>query len=351
MACYINGIGTISPQKQFRVQDLLAEPVDHTGERITCVEPDYTQYFDVRQLRRMSRIIRMGMAAGLDALREAGIKVPDGIITGTGYGCLDDTGIFLSKMIENNEHALNPTPFIQSTHNTIGSQLALLLQCQGYNQTYTQRGLSFENALSDALMMIADDPTQRLLAGAADEVTDISHDVLRRFDLYRRSNPGSLSLFDSGGHGTLNGEGAAYFLLSSSANPGAVELRGVQSFYKSSDAELEAGISQFLRAHMTNPDDIDVVFSGKCGDAAADHGIDALLEKHFGTSSHAVFKHLTGEFPGAQAIAMAIACRSIQGGHLPAVVVQRDRQRQPKKILIYNRYLDTYHSLILLSAT
>jgi 3-oxoacyl-(acyl-carrier-protein) synthase len=93
----------------------------------------------------MSKILKMGVASGTLALREAGITAPDGIITGTGYGCLEDTGTFLTKMIEGRETALNPTPFIQSTHNTIGSQIALLLQCQGYNQTYTQRAFSFEN--------------------------------------------------------------------------------------------------------------------------------------------------------------------------------------------------------------
>jgi 3-oxoacyl-(acyl-carrier-protein) synthase len=348
-SCYINGLGAVSPQKQL-TSESLSEAIGYAGERLSCIEPDYASYFDVRQLRRMSRIIRMGMAAGIDALREGGLKVPDGIITGTGYGCLDDTGIFLSKMIENNEHALNPTPFIQSTHNTIGSQLALLLQCQGYNQTYTQRGLSFENALTDAMMMIAEDPTQRLLAGSADEITDISHDILRRFALYRNNNTNSLDLFNTPGPGTLNGEGAAYFLLSGNRTPGSVELKGVQSFYKPSASELEAGISGFVSKY-TNAGDIDVVFTGKCGDAAFDQGIDALVAKLFASSSHAAFKHLTGEFPGAQALAMAIACRSIQAGTLPSVVIQRDVRRQPRLILIYNRYLDTYHSLILLSAT
>lgn len=350
MACYVNGIGAISPQKQFTTEGLLSEPLDYSGERLTCVEPDYAGYFDVRQLRRMSRIIRMGMAAGIDALREGGLKVPDGIITGTGYGCLDDTGAFLSKMIENQETALNPTPFIQSTHNTIGSQLALLLQCQGYNQTYTQRGLSFENGLTDAIMMIADDPTQRLLAGAADETTTVSHDILRRFNLFRRNSASSLNLLKTQAKGTLNGEGAAYFLLSSRREPGAVELQGVQSFYKPSPKELESGIADFLRAHSVQHDDVDVLFTGKCGDASSDTGIEAITAL-FPHSTEAAFKHLTGEFPGAQAIAMAIACRMIQSGTVPSVVVQRNANRKPRQILIYNRYLNTYHSLILLAAS
>ncbi|HTF21170.1 MAG TPA: beta-ketoacyl synthase N-terminal-like domain-containing protein [Chryseolinea sp.] len=351
MSCYVNGIGAISPQKQLTLQGLLAEPVDQAGERLACIEPDYGQYFDVRQLRRMSRIIRMGMAAGMDALREAGLQVPDGIITGTGYGCLEDTGTFLSKMIDNQEQALNPTPFIQSTHNTVGSQLALLLQCQGYNQTYTQRALSFENALTDAIMIIADEPTQRLLTGAADEVTNVSHDILRRFGIFRRDVQSSLNLFNGPATGMLNGEGAAYFLLSSSHQPGSVELKGVQSFYRPTETDLVDGIAAFLNTHACKPDEVDVVFAGTGGHAALDAGLDALIDAQFPLATRAAFKHLIGEFPSASAIAMAIACRTIQSGSVPSVVVQRDARRLPRRILIFNRYFNTYHSLILLASS
>lgn len=350
MPCYINGIGTVSPQGGLHRGEAL-QPIDHTGEKLTCIEPDYAKYFDVRQLRRMSRIIRLGMVAGMEALNEAGLKVPDGIITGTGYGCLDDTGTFLSKMIGNKEQALNPTPFIQSTHNTIGSQLALFLQCQGYNQTYTQRALSFENALIDALMSIAEDPTQRLLTGAADEITDVSHDILRRFRIFRRHSVSSLNLFTAPGQGTLNGEGAAYFLLSGTGGPGAVGLRGVRSFYKPETEELQTSIGRFLTAHECAPDDIDVVLAGKSGHAAFDHGMDEWIGAQLPAATYGAFKHLTGEFPGASAFAMALACRAVQQGQFPPAAILRDQNRVPRNVLIYNRYFSTYHSIILLSAT
>lgn len=351
MSCFVNGVGTVTTQKPLRRDELLVDPVDHKGERMACVEPDYTQYFDVRQLRRMSRIIRMGMAAGMDALREASLEVPDGIITGTGYGCLDDTGIFLAKMIENREQALNPTPFIQSTHNTIGSQLALLLQCQGYNQTYTQRALSFENALTDAWMTLADDPTQRLLTGAADEITTLSHDILRRFNLFRRNSESSLNLFKSPASGTLNGEGAVYFLLSGTPRPGSISLDGVQSFYKTTTSELEQGVAAFLQSHSVSAQEIDVIFSGECGDDDMDATLRPIVAHQFPNATYAVFKHLTGEFPTASAVAMAIACRTIQAARVPEIVIKSDAKRLPRKVLIINRYLNTSHSLILLSAS
>ena len=97
----------------------------------------------------MSRIIRMGVAAAMECLQEADVKKPDAIITGTAYGCLEDTGLFLAKMVENNEEMLTPTAFIQSTHNTVGAQVALMLSCHHYNNTFVHRGFSFESYISN----------------------------------------------------------------------------------------------------------------------------------------------------------------------------------------------------------
>src|SRR5688572_9820518 len=213
MAIYIKGMGNISPQKTWEDDAMLTTPLNYDGDRLTCHEPDYTRYIDPKQLRRMSRIIKMGVAAGSMALKNAGIAVHNGIITVTAYGCLEDTGIYLNKIIENKEHALNPTPFIQSTHNTIGSQIALLIQCQGYNQTYTQVAFSFENSMLDALLELKDAPDQSLLVGGVDEITTISQSIQKRFGIFRAAG-NSRDLFTDDTRGTMNGEGAAYFVLS-----------------------------------------------------------------------------------------------------------------------------------------
>ena len=151
---YIRATGNISPQKTFGHGPLLAEPIEHSGNRLTCVEPDYKDLIDVKLIRRMSRIIRMGVAAASACLQEAKVEVPDAITTGTAYGCMEDTGLFLTKMVEFNEELLTPTAFIQSTHNTIGAQIALMLKCHEYNNAYVHRGFSFESALLDGMMLL-----------------------------------------------------------------------------------------------------------------------------------------------------------------------------------------------------
>jgi len=350
MAVYINGKGNVSPQNTWGDDPFLFSPRDYAGNKLECVQPDYTQFLDVRQLRRMSRILKMGVAAGTLALRQAGVAVPDGIITGTGYGCLEDTGTFLSKMVESNESALNPTPFIQSTHNTIGSQIALLLQCQGYNQTYTQRAFSFENVLLDCILELKDNPKQSILAGGVDEITDISHTIEERFGIYRQDSLSSLELFKSPGKGTLQGEGAAYFVLSGEKqNLCKVSLISVATFYKPGN-HLLTDIEVFLKSNSLEAGDVDLVVTGKSGDSRLDKDADLITSSVFPNSSTVLFKHLCGEFSSASAFALWLGARIIEEQQIPEVVLERNAKRPVKNCLIYNPYFSNYHSLILLRA-
>lgn len=350
MAIYINGMGNISPQKTWDDGAFLQEPLSYHGDRTKCYEPDYTKFIDPKQLRRMSRIIKMGVAAGSMALKEAGLTVPNGIITGTGYGCLEDTGIFLTKMIENKEHALNPTPFIQSTHNTIGSQIALLLQCQGYNQTYTQGAFSFENALLDAMLELKDNPDQSLLVGGVDEITTISHAIQKRFGIFR-NGVNSMELFKAAERGTVNGEGATYFVLSGERSAtDNVCIAAVSTLYKPAKKDLQNEILSFLDRVSHRADDIDFLLVGKSGNEDLDVEVNEVLQDNFSAHSIGLFKHLSGEYPTASAFAMWLGAKIIQQNFAPEAVVFRHNGRPIKRLLIYNPYFGTHHSLILLHA-
>jgi 3-oxoacyl-[acyl-carrier-protein] synthase II len=350
MAIYINGMGNISPQKTWDESAFLSQPLVYQGDRLACHEPDYSKLIDPKQLRRMSRIIKMGVAAGSMALKEAGGTIPHGIITGTAYGCLEDTGIFLHKLIENKEYALNPTPFIQSTHNTIGSQIALLLQCQGYNQTYTQGAFSFENSLLDAVLELQDFPTQSLLVGGVDEITSTSHAIQKRFGIFR-NEINNLELFNQNEKGTLNGEGAAYFVLSGEKKGDyPVCLESVKTLYKPSDIELRKGIDAFLENAGVECSEIDLVLVGKSGDQKFDLKTDEIISDYFSSVSVGVFKHLCGEYPTASAFALWLATKIIQENFIPEAIVVRNTNRPLKRLLIYNPYFGTHHSLILVRA-
>ena len=350
---YIRATGNISPQKTFGHR-LMDEPaVAYTGNRLACIEPDYKEFIDPKLIRRMSRIIRMGVAAAMECLNEAAVKVPDAIVTGTAYGCMEDTNSFLSKMVEFNEELLTPTAFIQSTHNTIGAQIGLMLQCNNYNNAYVHRGFSFESALFDGMMLLKEKEASTVLVGAIDEIINASHTLLGRMGLYKQGPVSNLELFKTNSKGTISGEGASFFMLAS--EPSATDyakLEGSHTFYKPGGIkDIEKQVSAFLEKQSIGIKDIDLVITGKNGDAASDKIYDQLAQTIFSSSDMVNYKHLCGEYPTASAFAFWLAANTIKHGKLPAMLKSENPANKPiKRILIYNNYLNMHHSLFLLSA-
>jgi 3-oxoacyl-(acyl-carrier-protein) synthase len=340
---YIRATGNISPQKTFGHLPLPAVPVEYSGNRLTCIEPDYKEFIDVKQIRRMSRIIRLGVAAALECLQEAKITKPDAIVTGTAYGCLEDTGLFLTKMVEFNEDLLTPTAFIQSTHNTIGAQIGLMLQCNNYNNAFVHRGFSFESALLDGMMLLKENEVTNVLVGAIDEITNTSHSILNRMGLYKQGPVSNLELYKTISKGTIAGEGASFFLLANEASAtDYAKLDGLKTFYKPGGIkEIEEQVLSFLSEHSVNVNDIDLLITGKNGDACPDKIYDQVAQSIFSKTKTANYKYLCGEYPTASAFAMWMAANIIKTG---------SAEKNIKRILVYNNYLGIHHSLFLLSA-
>ena len=129
MKAYIRSAASISAQNTFGDTGFLTDVVEYQTTRLKAVEPDYKNYVDPKLIRRMSHVIKMGVAAAKECLQQAGVTMPDAIITGTAFGIMEDTVTFLTRIVELQEEMLPPTPFIQSTHNTVAAQIALMLQC------------------------------------------------------------------------------------------------------------------------------------------------------------------------------------------------------------------------------
>jgi 3-oxoacyl-[acyl-carrier-protein] synthase II len=354
MKTFIRATGNISPQKTFgpatNKVELLNDLAIQSSNRLGCSEPDYLNYIDVKFIRRMSRIIKMGTAAAMECLKEADTQNPDAIVMGTAYGCLEDTGTFLKKMEEQNEEMLTPTAFIQSTHNTIGAQIALLLQCHGYNNTFVHRGLSFETALLDAMMLLEENVATTVLAGAADEITDYSHAILSRFGLYKNEIENNKHLYSAKTKGTIAGEGAAFFLLSNQASEkDYATLDAVYTFYKPVDAnEVKLQIENFLSAQSITSADIDLVIMGNNGDTKNDTVYSESGKSIFRNNTTVNYKHYCGEYPTSTAFALWLAAIIIKEVKMPEPA--KPSTQKIKKILIYNHYQNIHHSLMLVSA-
>ena len=132
------------------------------------------------EARRMGKLMKASLLSSLKALKQAGIDCPDAIVTGTSLGCWENTEALLTQIEQEGEVMLSPTNFMQSTHNTIGSNVAIRTHCHGYNVTYTQGGDSLEWALRDARRQLQTGRCKTVLVGCHDETTPLYRSLMER---------------------------------------------------------------------------------------------------------------------------------------------------------------------------
>lgn len=161
---FIRHIDSITHQSSFQ-QENCWDQLRVLDDDSPVIAPDYKAWINPLALRRLSTILRMGIAT---AKSVSGGNEFDAISYGTSLGCLTDTEKFLQVINTVSGDVFSPTAFIQSTHNTIAGQISLELKNHAYNMTHTQNTLSFEVALLDALLQIREGK-KHVLTGAADE--------------------------------------------------------------------------------------------------------------------------------------------------------------------------------------
>lgn len=138
------------------------------------------QYVKPLEARRMGKIMKSALLYSLKALEQASVETPDAIITATKLGCLEFSENLLRQLSDNGEQMLSPTWFMQSTHNTIGSTIAIRTHCHGYNMTYTQGERSLEWALRDARLLLASGKAKTILVGLHEESTPYFSALMKR---------------------------------------------------------------------------------------------------------------------------------------------------------------------------
>jgi 3-oxoacyl-(acyl-carrier-protein) synthase len=352
MKAYINSLCAISPCLVSPEEFMLAAPGAYEKDYLTCIEPDYKEIINPNLIRRMGRVIKMGVAASLTCLKDACLDNPDAIITGTSLGCIEDTEKFLHQIVINKEQFLPPTSFIQSTHNTIAGQIALLLKCNSYNYAYVHRNFSFENALLDTLMMLNEHPDHKILLGGVDEITRVSYDIMQRLGIYKSAFGLTPDVFKNRTEGSIAGEGSTFFVLSNRAEKSFASVNGVKIFYKPLDeTETKNKILTFIADQGITVSDIDAVIMGYSSDSRSDMVYDTVSKEVFPNNNILYFKHLCGEYFTSSAFAMWAAANIIKHQHIPETLKYHFKtEKAIKNILIYNQYKNTEHSIIHLSA-
>ena len=142
-------------------------------------DSDVSSYISPAESRRMTPQTRRIVAAARRAMAESGITAPDAIVCATQWGCMLQSMRFLQDMIASDEQQLKPTPFIQSTHNTIASLIAILTGNHGYNATYSQGKQSLNCALEDIQTQMSLGLIQTAMVIEFDEQVDAWDAVLQ----------------------------------------------------------------------------------------------------------------------------------------------------------------------------
>jgi len=349
MAVYIQGIGNISIQNTFGQQGF-PEPVWYNEPYIRCIDPDFKNFLSPIEARRMSKLIKRAIVTAKTSITDSGIEMPDAIISGTGLGSIDDTEKFLSAMIENDEKFLQPTFFIQSTHNTISSQIAINLKCYGHNNTFVHGGISFECALTEAMLLFADNKIKTALVGGYDEMTPAYFKLLNRVDFWKKEFINSAELDKSNTPGAIAGEGSVSVMLSDEKNEKTyAAVKAIEVLYQPENIEIS--IEAFLNSNGIRPANIDLIVLGMNGDATGDVIYKTTASNLFGSKAHAFYKHLSGEYFTSTGFGVWFAANCIKNRQVPPyAVLNSNSAGKLEYLLLVNHYRNKNYSLILFSA-
>jgi 3-oxoacyl-(acyl-carrier-protein) synthase len=342
MDLIINSAGSVSGAGYSWDADFLQSAPNYDAERLLASEPDYTAYIPPMQLRRMSKVVRMGIAAAKACMDSAGITSPDAINVGTTFGCVHDSLFFLSKLVTQDEQMLTPTAFIQSTHNTVAGQIALLTGCYGQNLTFTHRGHSFEHSLINAQIYLHSNPAHSVLVGGVDELTDISIEVLKNAGVYRTGNAQAHTLLQDAAHGTIAGEGAGFFMVGSKPlSDKYLVIKDIETFEEHTAKTPLDYVQQFMQRNGLDASAISHVVLGSSGDVRS-NDFYASLQEQFTGSTIAAFKHLLGEYGTASSFALSAIFHAARSGAMPQSMVIADKNRDLNNILFINNYAHHY---------
>ncbi len=337
---YIHQYSSISPQDSFEQVDLetLYESIDN---KLKAREPVYDG-IPPGILRRMGKAVRIGIGTALPILKNQ--PAINGIIVGTGKGGMEDCILFLNQIIHYEEGMLTPGNFVQSTSNAIAAQLGLIHKNKSYNITHVHRGLAFENALIDAMMMLRENPGSHLLVGGVDEISGYNYNIELLAGSYKSETVSNTALYASLSAGALAGEGAAMFLVSDRPENAVGKINAIQTLHTTDQSAVKTALQQFINENVPKGGHTDMFMSGENGDGRLLKYYDAAESLFHEQTTVARFKHMCGEYPTASAFALWLAC-----GKQPLprhIFKRRINDSGIRNIIIYNTYKGLQHGFV-----
>jgi 3-oxoacyl-(acyl-carrier-protein) synthase len=336
---YLLSAAHISAQQPLS-EEWMCNPVFYQEEKVNAIDLNFKEYLSPNVARRIGKLLKRALVCARVAMERANIEMPDAIITATGLGCIENTEFFLDAMVRDGETLLNPTPFMQSTHNTIGSSIALDIKCHGYNTHYSQKYASFDCGLQDAFLQLQKENIHNVLLNAHDEHSPIFDTILQHLNCWHFKNGG------------FKGEVALSMMLTNQPNSKIwCGIEDMMSCYKPSVSYLQTEIQQLLNRNQLNINDIDAIFVGVNGNEENDRVYFDHAEQLFSDLPLVHYKHLFGEHFTVSGMGFYVAATCLQQGKIPDhLLLSKEKQvTRVKRILFYNHSENKEHTILLMS--
>lgn len=338
---YIQTATQISNQQPLS-ESWIDEPIIYKEDYVRSIDPNFRDFIAPNDARRMGKILKRALVTSLKAIFLSNITHPDAIITGTGLGCIENTELFLDALCRDGENLLKPTYFMQSTHNTISSMIAIYTKTHSYNITYAHRGISFDSAILDAWTQIKLNKINNALIGAHDELTPSYFTLLKR-----------IKYMGVKGMNVCSESAVSIMFNTEQKNENLCEMLSIKMMYKPTIEKIEKELDDVLEESNIIKDDIDAVMIGVNGNKENDKYYYSVTDRLFKETPILHYKHIFGENYSAPALGFYAVCHCLKNKKIPSFLFLNKEQvfeKQAKTILVFNQFDGKNYTLILLKA-
>ncbi|MEO1765630.1 beta-ketoacyl-ACP synthase II [Thiobacter aerophilum] len=302
---------------------------------------DVTQYLSAKEARRMDTFIHYGMAASIQALRDAGIdpKPTDaerfGVIVGSGIGGLPMIEATHGEYLANGPRRISPFFIPATIINMISGNLSILYGFQGPNLAIVTACTTATHCIGEAARLIRYGDADVMVAGGAEATVSplaIGGFASAKALSTRNDDPATASRpWDVGRDGFVLGEGAGVLVLEEYQRALARGARiyceiagfgmGADAHHMTAPCEDGAGAARCMRNALRDagitPEEVDYInahgTSTPLGDKAETLGVKVALGDHAKrivmSSTKSMTGHLLGAAGGVEAVFTALAVR------------------------------------------
>jgi 3-oxoacyl-[acyl-carrier-protein] synthase II len=304
---------------------------------------DPSLYINKKDIRRMDRFAQLGVAAGLQAVKNSNLTINDankddiGVFIGSGIGGLTTLFEQAKILVEKGPDRVSPFLAPMMISDIAAAQISIALGVRGPNMCMTSACSSGSDAIGSAAEYIKYGNANVMIAGGAEAIVNplgmTAFSQLKALST-RNDTPQKASRpFDKNRDGFVIAEGSVVFVLESmehALNRGAdimAEIVGygatADSFHVTQPLESGAGAAKAMQMAMKRgniqPGEIDYVnahgTSTQLNDAMETKAIKTALGEHAGKIPISSTKSMTGHMIGcAGAIGPAVCVMTILTG-------------------------------------